>query len=125
VTLTTTDGQSKTVKLTVLANQKSIDGHDYMMHVGDATPTVDNFGGQATDIDGKVEAVSVDLSGADVTKAGIKRNGQKTMASVNGTELPKTGEQQHDEIDGSTSLTMLGLVGLGMGLLGFRRKNEQ
>ncbi|MGV0166999.1 hypothetical protein ACRYI5_00175, partial [Furfurilactobacillus sp. WILCCON 0119] len=70
--VTTADGHTANFSRTihVLANQKSIDGHDYTMHVGDATPTVDNFGGQATDIDGKAEAVSVDLSGADVTKAG-------------------------------------------------------
>ncbi|MGV0169099.1 LPXTG cell wall anchor domain-containing protein, partial [Furfurilactobacillus sp. WILCCON 0119] len=124
-TLTTADGQTKTVKLTVLANQKSISANDTTMHVGDATATVANLGGKATDIDGKLEAVSVDLSETKHTKVDIKDHNQKKMISGNKTELPKTGEQQHNEIAESASLTILGLAGLGLGLLGFRRKNKQ
>ncbi|MBV7391507.1 hypothetical protein KUA55_12525 [Enterococcus sp. ALS3] len=70
VTLNSADGQSKVVKLTVKANNQSITGTDYSMYVGDKTPTVSDFKASATDKTGAVSEVTVDLSKADVTKAG-------------------------------------------------------
>ncbi|MHC5250521.1 bacterial Ig-like domain-containing protein [Enterococcus sp. LJL90] len=70
VTVTSADGQSKEVTLTVLANQQSITASDYTMYVGDPEPTVANFKASATDKDGNVSEVSVDLTNADLTKAG-------------------------------------------------------
>ena len=71
VTLSTADGQTKVVKLTVLADQKSITGEDFTMHVGGNQPTATDFKATSTDIDGKSQEVSVDLSKADLSKAGV------------------------------------------------------
>ena len=70
VTLKSADGQSKVVKLTVKANGQSITGSDFSMYVGDKPPTVSDFKASATDKDGKASEVTVDLSKADLTKAG-------------------------------------------------------
>nr|WP_242690675.1 hypothetical protein [Enterococcus faecalis] len=52
VTLQTTDGQTKTVKLVIKENKQSISGSDFSMYVGDKTPTVSDFKATATDKDG-------------------------------------------------------------------------
>ncbi|MDT6980933.1 leucine-rich repeat protein [Levilactobacillus zymae] len=70
VTLTTTDGQSKTVTLTVNPSQQSLTGTDYSMTVGDAEPTLANFNATATNNHGVAIPVTLDLSQADLTKAG-------------------------------------------------------
>lgn len=70
VILKTPDGQSKTVTLHVLENKQSISGSDYTMHVGDPTPTANNFQAKATDKDGNVLDVTVDLSQADLKTPG-------------------------------------------------------
>ncbi|MHA3066831.1 leucine-rich repeat domain-containing protein [Lacticaseibacillus saniviri] len=70
VILKTPDGQSKTVTLHVLENKQSISGSDYTMHVGDPTPTADNFQANATDKDGNKLDVNVDLSQADLKTPG-------------------------------------------------------
>lgn len=70
VTLKSSDGQTKTVKLTVKANKQSITGSDYSMYVGDNTPTEADFKASATDKDGKYSAVTIDLSKANLNKVG-------------------------------------------------------
>ncbi|MCT0449089.1 BspA family leucine-rich repeat surface protein [Lactococcus lactis] len=47
-----------------------INGSDFSMYVGDKTPTASDFKASATDKDGKTSEVTVDLSKADLTKAG-------------------------------------------------------
>ena len=51
-------------------NKQSITGSDFSMYVGDKTPTASDFKASATDKDGKASEVTVDLSKADLTKAG-------------------------------------------------------
>ncbi|WP_223850060.1 bacterial Ig-like domain-containing protein [Schleiferilactobacillus harbinensis] len=70
VVLTAADGQTKTVKLTVLANQQSLNGSDFTAYVGDPKPTVADFKASATDKDGKAVDVTADLSKVDMQKAG-------------------------------------------------------
>ena len=70
VVLTAADGQTKTVKLTVLANQQSFAGSDFTAYVGDPKPTVDDFKASATGKDGKAVDVTADLSNVDMQKAG-------------------------------------------------------
>ena len=70
VVLSATDGQSKTVKLTVKENKQSIDGSDYAMYVGDKEPTVTDFNASATDKDGNAVDVTADFSAVDFAKAG-------------------------------------------------------
>ncbi|WP_063516492.1 immunoglobulin-like domain-containing protein [Schleiferilactobacillus harbinensis] len=70
VVLTAADGQTKTVKLTVLANQQSFAGSDFTAYVGDPKPTVDDFKASATGKDGKAVTVTADLSKVDMQKAG-------------------------------------------------------
>ena len=70
VVLTAADGRTKTVKLTVLANQQSLNGSDFTAYVGDPKPTVDDFKASATGKDGKAVTVTADLSKVDMQKAG-------------------------------------------------------
>ena len=70
VTLQTTDGQTKTVKLVIKENKQSINGADFSMYVGDKTPTVSDFKATATDKDGKELEVTADFSKVDFSKAG-------------------------------------------------------
>ena len=70
VTLTSSDNQSTIVNLHVLANQQSITGKDYTMYAGDPTPTAADFQAIATDKTGAPVTVNVDLSQADISKAG-------------------------------------------------------
>ncbi|MFT9038819.1 leucine-rich repeat domain-containing protein [Schleiferilactobacillus harbinensis] len=70
VVLTAADGQTKTVKLTVLANQQSLNGSDVTAYVGDPKPTLADFKASATDKDGKAVTVTADLSKVDMQKAG-------------------------------------------------------
>ncbi|QFR24626.1 DUF5011 domain-containing protein [Schleiferilactobacillus harbinensis] len=70
VVLTAADGQTKTVKLTVLANQQTLTGSDFTAYVGDPKPTVDDFKASATGKDGKTVTVTADLSKVDMQKAG-------------------------------------------------------
>ena len=70
VTLKSSDGQTKTVKLTVKENKQSITGSDYSMYVGDKTPTASDFKASATDKDGEAVDVTADFGGNDITKAG-------------------------------------------------------
>ncbi|MGG5315161.1 leucine-rich repeat domain-containing protein [Enterococcus sp. AZ072] len=51
-------------------NKQKIAGENFTMHVGDPKPTASDFKASATDKDGKPSEVSVDLSKADVSKAG-------------------------------------------------------
>ncbi|MDO1605095.1 InlB B-repeat-containing protein [Lactobacillus sp. YT155] len=71
VVLKASDGQSKTVKLTIKEDKTGIKGSDFSMYVGDAKPTVASFGGSATDRDGKALTVSADLSAADLGTPGV------------------------------------------------------
>ncbi|HIW71983.1 MAG TPA: leucine-rich repeat protein [Candidatus Levilactobacillus faecigallinarum] len=70
VVLTTTDGQSKTVVLTIKANQQSLTGQDYTMYVGDPEATLADFAVTATDKTGKPQDVMVDFSGVNYDMAG-------------------------------------------------------
>jgi uncharacterized protein YjbI with pentapeptide repeats len=70
VVLTAADGQTKTVRLTVLANQQTLTGSDFTAYVGDPKPTVNDFKASATDKDGKAVDVTADLSNVDMQKAG-------------------------------------------------------
>ncbi|WP_152994425.1 LPXTG cell wall anchor domain-containing protein, partial [Lactococcus lactis] len=70
VVLTTTDGQSKTVKLTIRENKQSINGSDYSMTLGDRKPTVSDFKASATDKAGTSLDVTADLTKVDFTKVG-------------------------------------------------------
>jgi len=70
ITLTTTDGQSKTVYLHVVASKASLTGSDYTMYVGDPTPGATEFNATATDKAGNPVSVTVDLSQADLTTPG-------------------------------------------------------
>lgn len=56
--------------ITVLANKQKLTGENFTMYVGDPEPTAADFQASATDKDGKPSEVSVDLSKADLTKAG-------------------------------------------------------
>ncbi|WP_231921617.1 leucine-rich repeat protein [Levilactobacillus zymae] len=78
VTLTTADGQSKTVTLHVSASKQSLTGDDYTMAVGDPTPTATSFHAQATDRQGAVIPVTVDLSQVDFTQPGTYNVGLST-----------------------------------------------
>lgn len=60
----------KQATVTVLENKQSLNGSDFTMTVGDSAPTVSDFQATATDKDGKELDVTVDLSKADLTKAG-------------------------------------------------------
>ena len=71
VIITSADGQSKTVKLTVKDNKQSISASDYTTYVGAAKPTATDFKATATDKDGNKSSVNVKLSKADLTKAGV------------------------------------------------------
>ncbi|MBV7391504.1 M60 family metallopeptidase [Enterococcus sp. ALS3] len=70
VTLKSSDGQTKIIKLTVKANKQSIAGSDYNMYVGDKTPTASDFKASATDKNGSAVDVTADFGGNDITKAG-------------------------------------------------------
>lgn len=70
VVLTAADGQTKTVKLTVLANQQSFAGSDFTAYVGDPKPTLADFKASATGKDGKAVDVTADLSKVNMQKAG-------------------------------------------------------
>ncbi|MCJ1969244.1 bacterial Ig-like domain-containing protein [Lactococcus carnosus] len=70
VVLKSSDGQSKTVKLTVNANKQSITGSDFSMYVGDAVPSVSSFKASATDKTGSASAVTADLSKVNFKVAG-------------------------------------------------------
>ena len=70
VVLTAADGQTKTVKLTVLANQQTLTGNDFTAYVGDPKPTLADFKASATGKDGKAVDVTADLSKVDMQKAG-------------------------------------------------------
>lgn len=70
VELSTADDQTKTVSLTILANQQSITGADYTMYVGDPEPTVTSFQASATNKAGEAETVSADLGNVDFEKPG-------------------------------------------------------
>lgn len=87
VTLSTSDGQTKTVTLTVLQNQTAFNGHAYTMKVGESAPTVTDFGGVATDRDGQPVALTVDLTGADLKNAG---NYAVTLSAADGRTLTVT-----------------------------------
>lgn len=71
VTLNTSDGQTKTVSLTVAENQESLSAENYTMYVGDPAPTAENFKAKATNKAGAPLAVGVDLSQTDVRTPGI------------------------------------------------------
>ncbi|MFT8843538.1 MAG: immunoglobulin-like domain-containing protein, partial [Schleiferilactobacillus harbinensis] len=70
IVLTAADGRTKTVELTILANQQSLNGSDFTAYVGDPKPTVDDFKASATGKDGKAVTVTADLSKVDMQKAG-------------------------------------------------------
>ncbi|MFV0382185.1 MAG: BspA family leucine-rich repeat surface protein [Breznakia sp.] len=70
IRLYTADDQTLSVKLIVKANQKSITAENFSMYVGDDVPTVADFKAKATDIDGKLITVSLDLLGADINVPG-------------------------------------------------------
>lgn len=65
VTLSTLDGQTKTVSLTVAENRESLSAENYTMYVGDQIPTAENFKAQATDKAGNPAVVNVDLGQTD------------------------------------------------------------
>ena len=48
IVLTAADGRTKTVELTILANQQSLNGSDFTAYVGDPKPTVADFKASAT-----------------------------------------------------------------------------
>ena len=52
-------------------NKQSISASDYTTYVGAAKPTATDFKATATDKDGNNSSVNVDLSKADLTKAGV------------------------------------------------------
>ncbi|WP_157050066.1 leucine-rich repeat protein, partial [Levilactobacillus acidifarinae] len=56
--------------LTILPSEQSLTGSDYAMTVGDAEPTLTDFNATATDNHGETIPVTMDLSQADLTKAG-------------------------------------------------------
>ncbi|WP_147007667.1 leucine-rich repeat protein, partial [Levilactobacillus spicheri] len=70
VTLTASDGQTKTVTLTLLANQQSLSAHDYTMYNTDPTPTLTDFGASATDKTGAATTVTSNLSTVNTTVPG-------------------------------------------------------
>ena len=72
VELSTADGQKLVVNLHVLANLTTpLTGQDYTMHVGDATPTAEDFQATATDKTGAaLTPITVDLTQADLATAG-------------------------------------------------------
>ena len=70
VVLTAADGQTKTVKLTVLANQQSLNGSDFTAYVGDPKPTLADFKASAKGKDGKAVTVTADLSKVNMQQAG-------------------------------------------------------
>ncbi|PTM23290.1 hypothetical protein DA798_04325 [Lactobacillus sp. PFC-70] len=72
VELSTADGQKLVVNLHVLANLTTpLTGQDYTMHVGDATPTAEDFQATATDKTGAaLTPIVVDLTQADLATAG-------------------------------------------------------
>ena len=72
VELSTADGQKLVVNLHVLANLTTpLTGQDYTMHVGDATPTAEDFQATATDKTGAaLTPIMVDLTQADLATAG-------------------------------------------------------
>ncbi|KRM92542.1 LPXTG cell wall anchor domain-containing protein [Fructilactobacillus florum] len=62
VTLTTADGQTKTITITVLPNKQKIDGNNATITVGDRIPTASELGVSATDKFGNPIDVTVDTS---------------------------------------------------------------
>jgi len=70
VTITSEDGQTKDVTLTVLANKQTITGSDYSMYLGDKDATTADFNPAATDKDGNAIDIIADLSSVDFSKVG-------------------------------------------------------
>lgn len=62
----------------VLPSKSSLAGSDYTMYIGDPAPTVSDFKASATDENGNPEAVILDLSKADYSKAGDYEVGLST-----------------------------------------------
>ncbi|EKK20355.1 hypothetical protein B807_896 [Fructilactobacillus florum 2F] len=72
VTLTTADGQTKIVQVTVLANQQGLTGNDITISIGDEVPTSpSDYGARATDRDGKELLITVDISQVNPQQVGI------------------------------------------------------
>lgn len=70
VVLAATDGQTKTVKLTVKENKQTITGSDYTMYPGDKEATVSDFNAFATDKEGSSIDVTADFSKVDFSNVG-------------------------------------------------------
>lgn len=101
VVLTSADGQTKTVKLTVKENHQLIDVKDSTLYLGDAWKAQDNFV-SATDKEGQDAAFSeITVTGnVDTSKAGVYpvtyTNGtKKAVATI--TVLAKPGIEANDK----------------------------
>lgn len=70
VVITAADGQTKTVQVHVLEDQRSITGSDVDKYVGDAMPEDSEFNASAKDIDGNDSKVTLDKSKVDMSKVG-------------------------------------------------------
>ncbi|MFV0380471.1 MAG: BspA family leucine-rich repeat surface protein [Anaerorhabdus sp.] len=71
VKLYTEDEQELTVKLIVKEDKRKINGSDYSMYIGDDVPTVNNFNASATNIDGKLVPVFLDINNVDFNVPGV------------------------------------------------------
>ncbi|WP_261805484.1 leucine-rich repeat protein [Lapidilactobacillus luobeiensis] len=84
VILTAVDGQRYTVHLDVKADLASLTARNYTMFIGDPLPTATSFKAVATDRDGQPEPAFLDLSQADLTKAGTY---PVTLTTASGEEI--------------------------------------
>ncbi|WP_125766283.1 leucine-rich repeat protein [Lapidilactobacillus wuchangensis] len=88
VNLISSDGQTKMVTLTVLANQATFKASDYSTYTGNSMPTVADFQATATDENGQPISVTADFSQVDLNKAGTypvvltASNGQKQTVQL-------------------------------------------
>ncbi|WP_162257638.1 BspA family leucine-rich repeat surface protein [Fructilactobacillus florum] len=100
VTLTTVDGQSKIVTVTVLANKESITGKNITIYTGNQFNDND-FDASATDKTGKSEVVTIDTSKVNINVPGIYNvtisatDGQSKVVTV--TVLAKTDNKSKND----------------------------